>query len=57
MHQFDQDILFEPEKPDSFSGAITENWSISGVPNGGYLMAVAANAMLQSSTASRKCCS
>ncbi len=49
MHQFDQDILFEPEKPDSFSGAITENWSISGVPNGGYLMAVAANAMLQSS--------
>ena len=49
MHQFDQDILFGPAKPDSYSGYITENWSISGVPNGGYLMAITANAMLQSS--------
>ena len=47
MHQFDQDILFEPGKTDSYSGDITENWSINGVPNGGYLMAVTANAMLQ----------
>ena len=45
MHQFDQDILFEPGKPDSYSGDITENWSISKVPNGGYLMAVTVNAM------------
>lgn len=49
MHQFDQDILFEPEKRGSFSGAITENWSISGVPNGGYLMAILAGALMQNS--------
>jgi acyl-CoA thioesterase len=49
MHQFDKDILFEPGKSDSYSGNITENWSISGVPNGGYLMAITANAMLQCS--------
>jgi len=49
MHQFDQDIMIESAKPNSFTGAITDNWSINGVPNGGYLMAVAANAMLQSS--------
>jgi hypothetical protein len=47
MHQFDKDILFEPREPFSFSGYITENWSINGVPNGGYLMAILAKAMLQ----------
>jgi len=46
MHQFDQDIVFMPEEPPSFSGFISGNWSISGVPNGGYLMAVLANAMM-----------
>ena len=49
MHQFDKDILFEPCEPFSFSGSITENWSINGVPNGGYLMAILAKAMLQQS--------
>ena len=49
MHQFDKDILFEPCEPFSFSGHITENWSINGVPNGGYLMAILAKAMLQHS--------
>jgi len=49
MHQFDKDILFEPGEPFSFSGYITENWSINGVPNGGYLMAILAKAMLQHS--------
>ena len=34
MHQFDKDILFEPREPFSFSGYITENWSINGVSNG-----------------------
>ena len=49
MHQFDQDILFEPDKPNSYSGHITENWSINGVPNGGYSMAILAKAMMQKS--------
>ena len=39
MHLFDRDILFEPGEPFSFSGHITDNWSINGVPDGGYLMA------------------
>jgi len=46
MHQFDQDILLTPDEPFSFSGHITENWSINGVPDGGYLMAILAKAMM-----------
>jgi hypothetical protein len=44
MHRFDQDILFKPGDPLSFSGRITDNGSINGVPDGGYLMAILANA-------------
>ncbi len=47
MHPFDQDILFETDKPNEYSGQITENWSINGVPNGGYSMAILAKAMMQ----------
>ncbi len=49
MHPFDQDILFESGEPFSFSGHITENWSINGIPDGGYLMAILAKAMLHHS--------
>jgi acyl-CoA thioesterase len=49
MHQFDHDILVKPDKPFSFSGYITENWSINGIPDGGYLMAILAKAMMQHS--------
>ena len=46
MHQFDQDTLLAPDEPFSFSGHITENWSINDVPDGGYLMAILAKAMM-----------
>jgi acyl-CoA thioesterase len=49
MHQFDHDILFKAGEPFSFSGQITDNWSINGVPDGGYLMAIIAKAMMQHS--------
>ena len=49
MHQFDRDILFKAGERFSFSGQITENWSINGVPDGGYLMAILARAMMQHS--------
>lgn len=44
MHQFDQDILFELQKPFHFSVNISDRWSINNNPHGGYLMALMANA-------------
>ena len=49
MHQFDRDILFKAGEPFSFSGQIADNWSVNGVPDGGYLMAILAKAMMQHS--------
>jgi hypothetical protein len=49
MHQFDCDISFKAGKPFSLSGHITDNWSVNGVPDGGYLMAILAKAMMQHS--------
>jgi hypothetical protein len=49
MHQFDQDILFLPDEAFSFNGQITQNWSVNEIPDGGYLMAILAKAMLQHS--------
>ena len=49
MHQFDQDIISVPHEPFTFSGHITDNWSVNGIPNGGYLMAVLAKAMMHHS--------
>ena len=46
MHQFDQDISLNTDGENFFSGTIADNWSINGVPNGGYLMAILARAML-----------
>ncbi len=39
MHQFDRDIRLHTETDRLFSGIIADNWSINGVPDGGYLMA------------------
>ena len=49
MNQFDQDIAVESANAQCYTGSITTNWSINGVPNGGYLMALMTNALLQSS--------
>jgi hypothetical protein len=49
MHQFDEDIAIESGEKFSFTGTITDNWSINGNPNGGYLMAILANAMTKAS--------
>jgi len=46
MHRFDQDIAFATESPGRLVGAVSGNWSINGNPNGGYLLALAAGAML-----------
>ena len=49
MHLFDGDILFEQQSRGVFSGEVTENWSINGTPNGGYLVAIATAGLLKSS--------
>jgi len=49
MHQFDQDIAVVLKDSNCYSGSIATNWSINGVPNGGYLMAIITNALMQSS--------
>ena len=49
QHPFDQDLSLTRIAPLRFLGNVTDNWSINGVPNGGYLMALLAHAMLQES--------
>jgi hypothetical protein len=47
MHLFDEDISVAQLSPGVFKAAVTANWSINGSPNGGYLMALLANAMMR----------
>jgi acyl-CoA thioesterase len=48
MHQFDEATAIEVvEAGARYAGAVTEDWSISGIPNGGYLTAIAMRAMAQ----------
>ncbi len=49
MHLFDRDISLTERERTRFTGNITDNWSINGIPNGGYILAILANAMLQHS--------
>jgi len=49
MHPFDEDIQVKQENAETYSGSISPKWSINDVPNGGYLMAILTNAMLQTS--------
>ena len=49
MHLFDNDIDSRQVEGSAFdlSGEIKPNWAINGLPNGGYLMALLANAILK----------
>jgi len=49
MNLFDQDISLTQKKPLVFKGNISNNWSVNGTPNGGYLMAMVTNAMVKCS--------
>ncbi|ACL03557.1 conserved hypothetical protein [Desulfatibacillum aliphaticivorans] len=49
MSSFDKDIAVTPKGDSLFAGNVSDNWSIAGIPNGGYLMALLTNAMLQES--------
>jgi len=45
MHLFDQDVSLTEAEPLRYKGFVQDNWSVNGIPNGGYLMAIVANAM------------
>jgi len=47
MRLFDEDISVAQLGPGMFKASVTANWSINGNPNGGYLMALLANAMIR----------
>ncbi len=49
MHLFDSDISIAPMASGRFRTTISGNWSVNGTPNGGYLLAILARAMLQHS--------
>ena len=44
-HQYDQDITLTERVAQKYTGVISPNWSINGVPDGGYLMAILSGAM------------
>ena len=50
MHLFDNDISLRKQAENQFDTCISENWSINGVPNGGYILALMAHAMMEKSS-------
>jgi hypothetical protein len=46
MTLFHEDIKSIESAPGVFAATVTKNWSVNGNPNGGYLMALMARAML-----------
>ncbi len=49
MHLFDNDIKITDLGDSRFGGVISDNWSVNGNPNGGYVMAMMTDAMLRNS--------
>ncbi|NOY68122.1 MAG: thioesterase family protein, partial [Deltaproteobacteria bacterium] len=47
MSLFDRDLHLEQIAENEFKGNISSNWSINGNPDGGYLMAMIAKAMMK----------
>jgi len=46
MNQFDKDIALTEIEAFHYRTTVSGNWSINGIPNGGYLLALMANAMV-----------
>ncbi len=44
MHLFEQDINLSPDGESRYTARVSDNWSINGTPDGGYLMALLAGA-------------
>lgn len=49
MHLFDRDIQLREAGDCRFTAVVSDNWSVNGTPNGGYLMAMLASAMRRKS--------
>lgn len=45
MHKFDADIKITREPGTPLKAEVSDQWSINNIPNGGYIMALMANAM------------
>lgn len=50
MHIFDQDTGVTQQDDGLFSARISDNWLINTTPNGGYIIALITNAMMQCTT-------
>jgi acyl-CoA thioesterase len=49
MESFTEEVLVTENSAGIFEGAVSGKWSVNGNPNGGYLMAILASAMLKHS--------
>ncbi len=49
VHLYDQDIAVSNKEALKYTAVISSNWSINGVPDGGYLMAILTEAMQRQS--------
>ena len=52
MYEFDEDTRIRQQSSGCFVGELTDRWSIGNVPNGGYVMAIALDALARSMPAS-----